>query len=64
MQLKDYVQDLTDQKEIIVGAQTSPNAGLMMYQNVFPPHNTNQGKAPANPPINKPNNDSSKQGDN
>ena len=45
-------------------AQSSPNARLMMYQNVFPPHNTNQGKAPANPPINKPNNDSSKQGDN
>ena len=56
MQLKDYVQDLINQKEIIVGAQPSPNARLMMYQNAFPPHNTNQGKAPANPPIKKLNN--------
>ena len=28
MKLKDYVQDLIDQKEITVDAQTSPNAGL------------------------------------
>ena len=35
-----------------------------MYQNAFPPHNTNQGKAPTNPPINKPNNTLGKQGDN
>lgn len=46
----------------IVGAQPSPNAGLMMYQNVFPPHNMNLGKAPANAPI-KPNNAQGKQGD-
>ena len=64
MHLKDYVQDLTDQKEIIVVAQPSPNAGLMMYQNAFPSHNTNQGKAPANPPINKPNTSLGKPGDN
>lgn len=35
-----------------------------MYQNSFPPHNTNLGKAPTNPPINKPNNTQGKQGDN
>ena len=64
MQFKDYVQDLIDHKEITVGAQTSPNVGLMMYQNAFPPHNTNLGKAPTNPLVNKPNNDPSKQGDN
>ena len=64
MQLKDYVQDLINQKEITVGAQPSPNVGLMMYQNAFPPHNTNPGKAPANPPANKPNNTQGKQGDN
>lgn len=28
MKLKDYVQDLINWKEITVGAQTSPNAGL------------------------------------
>ena len=47
-----------------MGAQTSPNAGLMMYQNAFPPHKTNLGKSSANPLVNKPNNDPSKQGDN
>ena len=47
MKLKDYVQDLIDQKKITVGAQTSPNAGLQIYQNAFPPHNNqNPGKAP------------------
>ena len=46
-----------------MGAQPSPNAGLMMYQNAFPPHNTNPGKAPTNPPV-KPNNAQEKQGDN
>ncbi|WP_206093849.1 hypothetical protein, partial [Paludifilum halophilum] len=47
MKLKDYVQDLIDQKEITVGAQTSPNAGLQIYQNAFPPHNNqNPRKAP------------------
>ncbi len=56
MQLKDYVQDLIDQKEITVGAQASPNVGLMMYQNVFPPHNKNLKKAPTNPPVNELNN--------
>ena len=64
MQLKDYIQGLIYQKEITVGAQASPNAGLMMYQNAFPPHNTNLGKALANPPVNKLNNAPSKQGDN
>ena len=64
MQLKDYVQDLIDWKEIRVGAQPSPSVGLMMYQNTFPPHKTNQGKEPTNPPINKPNNAPGKQGDN
>lgn len=63
MQLKDYVQDLIDRKEIIVGAQPSPNASLMMYQNAFPPHNMNHGKAPVNPPA-KPTNVQGKQGDN
>lgn len=63
MQLKDYVQDLIDQKEITVGAQPSPNASLMMYQNAFPPHNRNQGKAPINPPV-KPNNAQGKLGGN
>ena len=47
-----------------MGEQPSPNVGLMMYQNAFPPHNTNQGKAPANPLVNKPNNNLGKQGDN
>ena len=46
-----------------MGAQPSPNVGLMMYQNAFPPHNTNQGKAHVNPPINKPSNALGKQGD-
>jgi len=47
MKLKYYVQDLIDRKEITVGAQTSPNAGLQIYQNVFPPHNNNKsGKGP------------------
>ncbi len=47
MKLKDYVQDLIDRKEIIVGAQTSPNVGLHIYQNAFSPHNNqNPGKAP------------------
>ena len=64
MQLKDYVQDLIDQKEIIAGAHASPNVGLMIYQNTFPPHNTNLGKAPTNPPVNKPNNAPNKQGEN
>ena len=64
MQLKNYVQDLIDQKEITVVAQASPNAGLMIYQNAFPPHNTNLGKAPTNPPVNKPNNAPNKQRDN
>lgn len=45
MELKDYVQDLTDQKEIIVGEQTSPNVGLQIYKNSFPPQNKNPGKA-------------------
>jgi len=63
MKLKDYVQDLINLKEIIVGAQPSPNAGLMMYQNAFPPHNINQGKAPINPPT-KPTNAQGKKGDN
>lgn len=47
-----------------MGAQPSPNVRLMMYQNYFPPHNMNPGKAPTNPPINKPNNTQGKQGDN
>ncbi len=64
MQLKDYVQDLINQKEITVGAQTLPNVGLMIYQNAFSPHNTNIGKAPTNTPANKPNNVQKKQGDN
>ena len=64
MQLKDHVQDLIDQKDIKVGAQPSPDAGLIMYQNAFPPHNMNPGKAPTNPPINKPNNALGKQGGN
>ena len=46
MKLKDNVQDLIDQKEITVGAQTSPNSGLQIYQNVFPSHNKNKTKAP------------------
>lgn len=47
VKLKDYVQDLIDWKEIIVGSQTSPNVGLQIYQNAFPPHNNqNPGKAP------------------
>ena len=46
MQLKDYVQDLIDRKEITVGAQTSPNSNLQIYQNAFPSHNQNPGKAP------------------
>ena len=41
MKPKDYVQDLIDRKEIIVGAQNSPNAGLQIYQNSYPPHNNN-----------------------
>ena len=45
MQLKYYVQDLIGQKEIIVGAQTSPNVGLQIYQNSFPSHNQNINKA-------------------
>lgn len=56
MQLKDYLQDLIDQKEITVGALASPNVGVLIYQNAFPPHNTNIGKAPTNTPVNKPNN--------
>ena len=47
-----------------MGEKPSPNIGLMMYQNAFPPYNTNQRKALANPPVNKPNNAPSKQGDN
>ena len=47
-----------------MGEQPSPNVGLMMYQNDFPPHTTNQGKAPANPPGDKPNNTLGKQSDN
>ena len=39
MQLKDYVQDLIDNKKITVGAQASPNAGLQIYQNAFLSHN-------------------------
>ena len=41
MKLKGNVHDLIDQKEIIVGinAQASPNGGLQIYQNTFPPHN-------------------------
>ena len=31
-----------------MGAQASPNIGLLIYQNVFPPHNKNTGKAPTN----------------
>ena len=46
MQLKYYVQELIDQKEIIEGAQTSPNVGLQIYQNAFPSHNQNTSKAP------------------
>ena len=46
MQLKDYVQDLINKKEIIVGAQTSPNVGLQIFQNAFPLHNQNTSKAP------------------
>ena len=64
MQLKDYVQDLIDQKEMTMGAQTSPNVVLMMYQNSFPLHNTNQEKEPTNPPINKLNNALGKQDEN
>lgn len=29
-------------------AQTSPNAGLLIYQNALPLHNKNAGKAPMN----------------
>ena len=47
-----------------MGAQASPDFGLMMYQNTFPPHNKNLGKAPTNPLINKPNNIPNKQGEN
>lgn len=65
MQLKDYVQGLIDQKEIIVGAQTSLNAGLLIYQDAFPPHNKNTGKGPVNnATTNKSNNGQNKQGDN
>lgn len=44
MKLKDYVKDLIDRKEITVGAQNSPNVGLQIYQNVFPPHNNNNNQ--------------------
>ena len=67
MQLKDYVQDLIDHKEIIVGAQTSPHSNLQIYQNAFPSHNKNSGKAPLqNNTVNntnKKNNVQAKQGD-
>ncbi len=47
MQLKDYVQDLIDHKEITKGAQASPNVGLLIYQNAFPLHNNkNASKTP------------------
>ena len=46
MQLKHYVQDLIDQNEITVGAQTFPNLGLEIYQNLFPSHNKNTSKTP------------------
>ena len=65
MQLKDYVQDLINHKEITVGAQASLNVGLMIYQNAFPPHIGNIEKSPTNTPVNnKPNNDQNKQGNN
>ena len=67
MQLKDYVQDLIDHKEIIVGAQTSPNSNLQIYQNSFPSHNQNLGKTPLqNNTVNNTNqrdNAQAKQGD-
>ena len=67
MQLKDYVQDLIDRKEITVGAQTSPNPGLKIYQNAFPSHNQNSGKNPLqNNTVNntnQKNNAQAKQGD-
>ena len=31
-----------------MGAQASPNIGLLIYQNAFPPHNKNTSKAPTN----------------
>ena len=48
MQLKDYVQDLIDQKEIKIGVQASPNVRLLIYQNSFPAHHKNPRKSPAN----------------
>ena len=56
MQLKDFMQDLIDQKEIIVGEQTSPNVVLKIYQNSFPSHNKNSGKAPMQNNNNQTNN--------
>ena len=67
MQLKDYVQGLIDQKEIIVGAQTSHNEDLQIYQNAFPSHNLDTSKAPLqNNTVNntnQKNNAQEKQGD-
>ncbi|WP_197054046.1 hypothetical protein, partial [[Clostridium] innocuum] len=55
MRLKNYIQDLIDSKEIQVDApaQASPNAGLQIYQNVFPQHNTGKNQANANQPQNR-----------
>ena len=46
MKLNNYVQDLIDKKEITMGAQTSPNTRLQIFQNAFPSHNQNIGKDP------------------
>lgn len=51
-----------------MGAQASPNVGLLIYQNAFPPHNKNVGKAlvknPTTKNAKKPNNVPTKQCDN
>ena len=68
MQLKDYVQDLINRKEITLGAQASPNVGLLIFQNVFPPYNNkNASKTPIqhnNTNNNRTNNAQLKQGEN
>ena len=50
-----------------MGAQTSPNERFKIYQNAFPSHNQNTGKAPLqNNTINntnQKNNSQNKQGD-
>ena len=46
MQLKCYVKDLINQKEITIGARISPNSRLQIYENASSTHNKNLGKAP------------------